>query len=161
MWCKDVVSNLFNQYLALTTVGHYLVLPAAPLVPSPRHQREGNVNYFNVMTLQMYIFKALNQREMKPGRSFHLMYLQKGISLVYLYVLLMILCIYGVFIMQIVAQEGRVQAWRAANRTAVACLEARGTRMQKTTAVSVTSPAKVCLTTRYVCPQKLQFASKI
>lgn len=66
-----------------------------------------------------------------------------------LYVLLMILCIYGVFMMQTVAQEGQAQEWRAANRTAVTRLEARGTKTQRTTAVSVTSAARVCLTTRY------------
>lgn len=64
-------------------------------------------------------------------------------------VLVMILRVYGVFLMQTVAQEGQAQAWRAVNRTAVARLEARGTRTQRTTVVSVTSPAKVCPTTRY------------
>lgn len=53
-WCRDVVSNLFSQSLALTTVGHYLVLPAVPLVPSPHHQCEGNVNYPNFVTFLMY-----------------------------------------------------------------------------------------------------------
>lgn len=61
----------------------------------------------------------------------------------------MILCVFGVFIMQTVAQEGQAQAWRAVNRTAVARLEARGMRTQRTTAVSVTLPAKVCPITRY------------
>lgn len=53
--------------------------------------------------------------------------------------------------MQTVDQEGQALAWTAVNRTDVACLEARGTRMQRTSGVSVTSPAKVCLTTRYGC----------
>lgn len=58
---------------------------------------------------------------------------------------------YGVFLMQTAAQEGQDQARRAVNRTAVACSEARGTRMPKTIAVCVTSPVRVCLTTRYGC----------
>lgn len=33
------MSNLFSQSLALATVGHYLVLPAAPLVPDPPSPR--------------------------------------------------------------------------------------------------------------------------
>ncbi len=48
------MSNLFSQSLALTTVGQYLVIPAAPLVPSLHYQREGNVNYPNFVTLLMY-----------------------------------------------------------------------------------------------------------
>lgn len=68
------------------------------------------------------------------------------------------LCIYGVFIIQTVAREDQAQAWRAVNRTDVARLEARGTRMQRRTVVSVTSPVRVCPTTWYVCiphtPQK-------
>lgn len=64
-------------------------------------------------------------------------------------VLLMGFCIHGVFTIQTVVQEGQAQAWRAVNRTAAACLEAHGMRMQRTTVVSVISPVKVCLTTRY------------
>lgn len=66
-------------------------------------------------------------------------------------VLLIIWHVYGVFLMQTVAQEPQAQAWRAANRTAVARLEARGTRMQRMTVVFVTSAAKVCPTTWYGC----------
>lgn len=51
--CRDVVSNLFSQSLALTTVGHYLVLPAVPLDPLHCHQSEGNVNYTNFVMFLM------------------------------------------------------------------------------------------------------------
>lgn len=72
-WCRDVVSNLFSQSLALTTVGHYLVL-AVPLVPSPCNQREGNVNYLNFVMLKKSRNVALTEGEMKLGHCFHLMH---------------------------------------------------------------------------------------
>ena len=45
--------------------------------------------------------------------------------------------------MQTVAQEGQAQEWRAANRTAVARLEAHGTRMPRTTSGRKQSKASV------------------
>lgn len=53
-WYRDVVFNLFSGSLALTMVGHYLVLPVAPCVASPCSQREGNVNDLNSVLLLMH-----------------------------------------------------------------------------------------------------------
>lgn len=53
-------------------------------------------------------------------------------------------------VMKTAAQGGQAQALRAANKTAVARLEAHGTKTLRTTGVYVTSPAKVFPTTRFV-----------
>lgn len=50
-------------------------------------------------------------------------------------------------LLQNVAPVRRDLARRAANRTAVACSEALGTRTPRTTAASATSTAKMCPTT--------------
>lgn len=122
----------------------------------PHHRRRRHLRKEKANCSQLYDIVILNcshpsEKNISRQRCFHLPRWLKDVHLVVFIVASMTINDTAVRVffslLQNVAQGRRDLAWRAANRTAVACSEALGTRTPRTTAASVTSTAKMCPTT--------------